>query len=218
MSPATIFEKMEAMPQRYKIPAYALLPRSFSSYLCTVAKRIILGIDPGTTITGYGIIACEGRQMELVTCGVLRLGRVSTEHAEKLKRIFERVSGLIKEFKPTEVAIEAPFQGKNVQSMLKLGRAQGVAMAAAMVNGLDIVEYPPKKVKMAVTGNGNASKQMMCSMLEKMLHFDLGSEAIDASDGLAVAVCHFYQNANHAATKSYGGWAAFVKDNPNRVG
>lgn len=183
-----------------------------------MSKRIILGIDPGTTITGYGIIACEGKKVTLVAYGVLRLGRSSDEHADKLKRIFERVTGLVKEFHPTEMAIEAPFQGKNVQSMLKLGRAQGVAMAAGMMSGLSIAEYPPKKVKMAVTGNGNASKQMVCGMLQRLLNFEIGDEAIDASDGLAVALCHHYQNsAIGAAGKSYGGWGDFIKNNPERT-
>lgn len=189
---------------------------------------IILGIDPGTTITGYGIISCEGKRVQLVSHGAFKLGKTG-EHADKLRRIYAHTMELVDTYKPDVVAIEAPFQGKNVQSMLKLGRAQGVAMAAVMARNLEITEYLPKKVKMAVTGNGNASKHMVSSVLQKMLHFEQGGLALDATDGLAVAVCHFYQISGPAipvstapkipkTTKRAGSWADFLKDNPDRVG
>ena len=177
--------------------------------------RIILGIDPGTQITGYGLIACEGKRMSLIGCGVIKLGRQKVTHPEKLKRIFDRVSSLIQEFKPTEMALEAPFHGKNVQAMLKLGRAQGVAMAAGLVYDLPIFEYAPRKIKMAVTGNGNASKEMVAGMLESTLGFSQG-KYLDATDGLAVAVCHFYQDNALGGGKSYRNWGDFIKDNPDR--
>lgn len=181
--------------------------------------RIILGIDPGTSITGYGLIGCKGNQMELMNYGVIDLSRIKGDHALKLKRIFERVLGLIDEFKPDEVAIEAPFFGKNVQSMLKLGRAQGVAMAAALFREIPIREYAPKKIKMAITGNGNASKEMVNGMLEKLLHFKYDHKHLDASDGIAAAVCHYLQRTTTPGSgkKSYGSWGSFLKDNPDRM-
>jgi crossover junction endodeoxyribonuclease RuvC len=190
-------------------------------------ERIILGIDPGTTITGYGILQCIGSKMNLVNYGIIDMRKFGTDHPVKLKRIFERTISLIEEFLPDELAIEAPFHGKNVQSMLKLGRAQGVAMAAALSRDIPIVEYAPKKVKMAITGNGNASKEQVNAMLESILKFKFDSEhfPLDASDGIAVAVCHFMQNnivplkspAAKQAKKASSGWAQFVANNPNRT-
>lgn len=182
-----------------------------------MASRIILGIDPGTTITGYGIIRCEGRQMEMVACGVIRLGRQQIGHPEKLHKIFERVTGLIQEFKPGEMALEAPFYAKNVQSMLKLGRAQGVAIAAGMVQGLEVFEYAPRKVKLAVTGRGAASKEQVCGMLEQILHFNFDQQYLDASDALAVAVCHHFQSPLGGNSSRYGSWSDFVKAQPGRI-
>ncbi|MEZ4684967.1 MAG: crossover junction endodeoxyribonuclease RuvC [Bacteroidia bacterium] len=178
--------------------------------------RIILGIDPGTQVTGYGLIRIEEKRMSLVGCGVIKMGRQQSSHPEKLKRIFNRIHSIIEEFKPTEMALEAPFHGKNVQAMLKLGRAQGVAMAAGLFHDLPIFEYAPRKVKMAVTGNGNASKEMVAGMLEKVLNFKQG-KYLDATDGLAVAVCHFYQDNAIGGGKSYGSWNDFVKDNPDKL-
>ena len=177
--------------------------------------RIILGIDPGTQVTGYGLISCEGKRMSLIGCGVIKMGKAQVSHADKLKRIFDRVNSLIVEFKPSEMALEAPFHGKNVQAMLKLGRAQGVAMAAGLMHDLPVFEYAPRKVKMAVTGNGNASKEMVAGMLENTLKFKQG-KYLDATDGLAVAVCHFYQDNALGGGKSYSGWGDFLKDNPDR--
>lgn len=180
-------------------------------------ERIIIGVDPGTQVTGYGIIHCRGKQMQLISYGSIRLDKLEWDHPDKLKRIFERLSSLIQEFKPQEMAVEAPFQGKNAQSMLKLGRAQGVVMAAGMVYGQKIFEYAPRKIKQAVTGRGSASKEQVAGMLEKMLDFQHENQSYDASDGLAVAVCHHFQNT---LLKSAGGssdWAAFIRNNPNRI-
>ncbi|MDX2283280.1 MAG: crossover junction endodeoxyribonuclease RuvC [Bacteroidia bacterium] len=181
------------------------------------ASRLILGIDPGTAVTGYGLVRSSGRRLELVACGVIQLGRVETGHPEKLKRIYQRIAGLIEEFRPDEMAIEAPFYGKNPQSMLKLGRAQGVAMAAGMISGLGITEYAPRKVKTAVTGNGNASKEQVFRMLQRLLKFEETPKYLDATDALAVAVCHAYQGELPAAQGKSGDWAAFIRNNPGRV-
>lgn len=192
----------------------------------TVKERIILGIDPGTTIMGYGIIHTFGKKAEVVTLGVLKLDKYA-DYALKLKKIFERTVGLIDEFHPDELAIEAPFFGKNVQSMLKLGRAQGVAIAAAMSRELTVNEYAPKKIKLAVTGNGNASKEQVASLLQKQLNFDFDKQYYDATDGLAAAYCHFTQNEIIAlstnkpskipAKKKASSWEAFVSNNPNKI-
>lgn len=179
-------------------------------------ERIILGIDPGTTIMGYGVINCNGGSMTLVTLGVLRLTGYADQPL-KLKRIFERTLGLIDEYKPDELAIEAPFYGKNVQSMLKLGRAQGVAMAAALYRTIPIFEYSPKKIKQSITGNGNASKEQVAAMLGRLLIIGEAPESLDATDGLAAAVCHFFQKRPGTQTKSYTGWKAFISENPERL-
>ena len=155
--------------------------------------------------------------MGIVTYGVIQLGKQSPDHTVRLKKIFTRVSSLIKEFKPGELAIEAPFYGKNVQSMLKLGRAQGVAMTAAMVYDLPIAEYAPRKVKQAVTGQGNASKQQVSKMLEQILDFQVESQFLDATDALAVAVCHFFQSNALNAGSTHRGWNDFLEKNPDRV-
>lgn len=190
-------------------------------------ERIIMGVDPGTNITGYGIIKAVGNKVELVTYGIIDLRKIKDDHAVKLKRIFERTLSLIEEFLPDEFAIEAPFYGKNVQSMLKLGRAQGVAMAAALFREVPIAEYAPKKVKMSITGRGGASKEQVNSMLERILNFqfDHGKASLDASDGIAVALCHFFQKGkdgkpaggNLSAKGKGGGWANFIKNNPDRL-
>ncbi len=179
-----------------------------------VKEKIILGLDPGTTITGYGIIRVTGKQISLVQYGVIQLGKAG-EHALKLNKIFERVISLIEEYHPDEVALEAPFFGKNVQSMLKLGRAQGVAMAAALSREISIVEYAPKKVKQAVTGNGNASKEQVAKMLMQLFGIKEAPKLLDATDALAVALCHHFQKGQ-TKTKSKS-WASFLQDNPGRV-
>lgn len=183
----------------------------------TAPDRIILGIDPGTNIMGYGIIELRGSKMKLVSLGVVQLDHL-TDHALKLKRIFEKTLSLINEYKPDDIAIEAPFFGKNVQSMLKLGRAQGVAMAAGLYRAIPICEYSPKKIKQSITGNGNASKEQVAAMLQTLLNFQELPSYLDATDGLAVAVCHYFQNGKQAkGKKSYSGWKSFLAENPGKV-
>lgn len=180
-------------------------------------EKIILGIDPGTTVMGFGIISIQGNKMQLVSIHELIL-RKYPNHETKLKYIFERTLALIDEFHPDEVALEAPFFGKNVQSMLKLGRAQGVAMAASLYRDVPITEYSPKKVKMAITGNGNASKEQVAGMLQNLLNLkNFPTKYLDASDGLAVAVCHHFNSGGVSAEKSYSGWAGFLQQNPDRL-
>lgn len=181
-----------------------------------LTDKIILGIDPGTTIMGYGLIHIKGKNMELLQMGVLHLEKLSS-HELKLKRIFERTLAMIDEYKPDELAVEAPFFGKNVQSMLKLGRAQGVAMAAGLYRDIPIFEYSPKKIKKSITGNGNASKEQVAAMLKSLLTIKEMPKHLDATDGLAAAVCHFFQRNVGLKGKSYTGWKAFVKDNPDRL-
>lgn len=177
-------------------------------------EKIILGLDPGTNIMGYGLIEIKKPKMTLIQYGVIHLSKYEG-HELKLKKIFDRVLSLIDEYLPDEVALEAPFYGKNVQSMLKLGRAQGVAMAAALSRDIPITEYAPKKVKQAVTGNGNASKEQVAKMLMTLFAIKEVPKLLDASDALAVAVCHHFQKQTdkNKATS----WGSFLKENPNRV-
>jgi len=179
-------------------------------------EKIILGIDPGTTIMGFGLIKVVNKNMELIRMDELMLKKYD-DHYLKLKLIFERTIQLIDTYHPDEIAIEAPFFGKNVQSMLKLGRAQGVAMAAGLSREIPITEYSPKKIKMAITGNGNASKEQVAKMLQSLLKIKELPTNLDSTDGLAAAVCHFYNGGNITSEKSYTGWGAFVKQNGKRV-
>ena len=179
-------------------------------------SRIILGIDPGTTIMGFGIIKVSGKKMECLQLNELLLQKYK-DHYLKLKLIFERTIELIDSYHPDEIAIEAPFFGKNVQSMLKLGRAQGVAMAAGLSREIPITEYSPKKIKMAITGNGNASKEQVAKMLKSLLSLNSLPKNLDSTDGLAAAVCHFYNRDKAVSSSSYSGWSAFVKQNESRV-
>jgi len=186
-----------------------------------IAEKIIIGVDPGTQVLGYGIISVSKQQIRLLQYGVIKLSKYST-HELKLKKIFERILQLIDEYMPDEMAIEDPFYGKNPQSMLKLGRAQGVTMAAALSRNIPIVEYAPKKVKQSVTGNGNASKEQVAFMLENILKMELTREFMDATDGIAIAVCHHYHANSPSAVTSTGkarkgGWNAFIEENPERV-
>jgi crossover junction endodeoxyribonuclease RuvC len=179
----------------------------------------ILGVDPGTNITGYAIIEKQGRDCKLITAGIFDL-RKHEDHQTKLKEIFLQLQEVIETYLPAEMAIEAPFFGKNVQSMLKLGRAQGVSMAAAMTMGLNICEYSPKKIKMSITGNGNASKEQVAAMLESRMKIIVDQKYLDATDALAAAVCHFQQLSSvfsSGTQKRYSDWKSFVKDNSNRV-
>jgi crossover junction endodeoxyribonuclease RuvC len=178
--------------------------------------RIILGIDPGTLVMGYGLLHIENNVLKPIGIGVIKLEKYD-DHSLRLKKIFERTIGIIEEFKPDELAIEAPFFGKNVQSMLKLGRAQGVAIAAALSKNIPITEYSPKKIKMSITGNGNASKEQVAGMLMQILGINGVHDYLDATDALGAALCHYYQNKNAVSSgKSYTGWKAFLSDNPKR--
>lgn len=177
-------------------------------------EKIILGLDPGTTIMGYGLINVKGSAIRLLQYGVIHLDKY-TGHELKLKKIFERVLSLVDEYHPDEVALEAPFYGKNVQSMLKLGRAQGVAMSAALYREIPIIEYAPKKVKQSVTGNGNASKEQVAKMLMTLLHIKEMPKLLDATDALAVALCHHFQKGD--TQRSTRSWETFLKENPQRV-
>lgn len=179
-----------------------------------VKEKIILGLDPGTTVMGYGLVMIKGSKLNLLQFGVIHLSKYEG-HELKLKKIFERVLNLIDEYNPDEVALEAPFFGKNVQSMLKLGRAQGVAMSAALYREIPIVEYAPRKVKQSVTGNGNASKEQVARMLMTLLGIQELPKLLDATDALAVALCHHFQKG--AAKRTASSWESFVKDNPKRV-
>lgn len=181
-----------------------------------VSERVILGIDPGTNILGYGIITCTGQKMALETLGIVDMQKLD-DPMLKLQTIFERTTALIETYKPDELSIEAPFFGKNVQSMLKLGRAQGVAIAAALARGIPAFEYSPRKIKQSITGRGGASKEQVAAMLQSMLKITDMPSKLDATDGLAVAVCHFFQNKPQAAGKSYTGWKAFLTENAHRV-
>lgn len=179
-------------------------------------EKIILGIDPGTTIMGFGLIKVKNKKMEFLQLNELDLKKYK-DHYLKLKLIFERTLELIDTHNPDEIAIEAPFFGKNVQSMLKLGRAQGVAMAAGLSREIPITEYLPKKIKMAITGNGNASKEQVAKMLQSLLNLKSLPKNLDATDGLAAAVCHFYNSGKISVGKNYSGWSSFVKQNEDRV-
>lgn len=182
------------------------------------AERIIIGIDPGTTIMGYGVIQVVGQTPSLVAMGVLQLNKLD-DHYKRLRHIFDRVSSLVEQYHPDEMAIEAPFFGKNVQSMLKLGRAQGVAMAAALTHDIPITEYAPLKIKMAITGSGGASKEQVADMLRRILHIPKENmlPQLDATDGLAAALCHFYQTSRPQQEKSYRSWNDFVAKNPSKI-
>lgn len=165
---------------------------------------------------GFGLIKVENKKMQLMQLNELQLSKYS-DHYVKLKLIFERTIELIDNYHPDEIAIEAPFFGKNVQSMLKLGRAQGVAMAAGLSRGIPITEYSPKKIKMAITGNGNASKEQVAKMLQSLLGFKTLPKNLDSTDGLAAAVCHFFNVGKADNSQQYTGWKAFVTQNPSKV-
>ncbi len=187
-----------------------------------VREKIILGIDPGTSVMGYGLIVVETNARNNTTLRLLQYGVIHlkkyTSHAQKLEKIFERVIGVIDQYAPDEMALEAPFFGKNVQSMLKLGRAQGVAMAAALSRQIPITEYAPKKVKQAVTGNGNASKEQVAQMLQSLMKLPPlpdQKQLYDATDAVGVALCHHYQKAS--PIRHNKSWKAFAVDNPDRI-
>lgn len=181
-------------------------------------ERVIMGIDPGTNVMGYGVLGVNGKKPEVVVMGVIQLNKFES-HYRRLARIFERVSGLVEQYLPDELAIEAPFYGKNVQSMLKLGRAQGVAMAAALSRDIPIAEYAPLSIKQAVTGNGSATKERVAEMLRRLL--DIPQEKmphlLDATDALAAALTHFYETGKPRLPKGPSSWAEFLARNPDRI-
>ena len=181
-------------------------------------EKIIIGIDPGTNLMGYGILGINGNKPVPISLGVIRLNKFE-DHYMRLHRIYERVFALVEHYCPDEMAIEAPFYGKNVQSMLKLGRAQGVAMAAALARQVPITEYEPRKIKVAITGNGAASKEQVREMLKRILHIPEESLdlELDATDALAAALCHHYESSKPVQSKSYSSWKDFVNKNPGKV-
>jgi len=202
------------------------------SRLKTTPERVILGIDPGTVVMGYGVIRILGSSCELVTAGVLKLNKTD-HHLDRLKLIFETVSELITVYHPDECALEEPFYGKNVQSMLKLGRAQGVAMAAALNRQLPVFGYSPRLIKQSITGKGGASKEQVAAMIQRILRFEQSPKYLDATDAVGVALCHYFQTGNTlvnpngeskkivskrpSGKKSKSDWGAFVKENPGRT-
>ncbi len=184
--------------------------------------KIILGIDPGTNIMGYGAIHILGNEVKLLGAGIISMEKLKDQPL-KMRRIFEGTSDLLEQFKPDELSIEAPFFGKNVQSMLKLGRAQGIAIAAALVRGIPIFEYSPKKIKQSVTGNGNATKEQVASMLQKILLIKNLPHYLDATDALGAAMCHYFQENTQTikagggvSAKKVSGWKSFLSENPER--
>ena len=181
-------------------------------------ERIILGIDPGTNIMGYGVIKVISNKAEMVAMGIIDM-RKMTDPYLRLGNIFQRVKGIIEEYLPDEMAIEAPFFGKNIQSMLKLGRAQGVAIAAAINHDIPIFEYAPLKIKMAITGQGQASKEQVADMLLRLLKLDKDNlpKFMDATDALGVAYCHYLQTGRPINNVSYKGWKDFIKKNKERI-
>ena len=181
-----------------------------------VGSKIILGIDPGTVVMGYGLIEVKGNSLSLLAMGSIKLSKYD-DQGVRLKQIFERLSGLIEEYMPDEMAIEAPFFGKNVQSMLKLGRAQGVAIAASISKDIPYMEYAPRRIKQSITGKGSAAKEQVAAMLKSILSLREIPTDMDASDGVAAAVCHHFNSRLNSPKKSYSGWSAFVSQNPERT-
>jgi len=183
-----------------------------------VSTYRLLGIDPGTNLLGYAVLEVQGKQPRVMDFGVVYLEHLK-RHDLKLRRIFERLQQIIQQYQPSAMAIEAPFFGKNPQSMLKLGRAQGVAMAAGITMGLEVTEYAPRKIKQSVTGNGNASKEQVAAMLASTLRIKFDNTYMDATDALGVALCHYYQSSSAlaGAKKQYKDWSSFLKDNPGRT-
>lgn len=180
--------------------------------------KVIIGIDPGTNVMGYGILGIKAKKASMIAMGVLTLSKFES-HYLRLSRIYERVLGLVEQYLPDEMAIEAPFFGKNVQSMLKLGRAQGVAMAAALSRQVPITEYEPRKIKMAITGNGGASKKQVQEMLRRILAIPKENllPQLDATDALAAALCHFYESQRPQVEKSCNSWKEFIAKNPDKL-
>lgn len=180
--------------------------------------RIIIGIDPGTNVMGYGVLGVKGNKPSMIALGVIELHRTDS-HYLRLRHIYDRVLGLVESFLPDEMAIEAPFFGKNVQSMLKLGRAQGVAMAAALSRDIPISEYEPRKIKQAITGTGAASKEQVREMLRRILNIPVENllPQLDSTDALGAALCHFYESQRPQIEKGCKSWKEFIAKNPEKV-
>jgi crossover junction endodeoxyribonuclease RuvC len=197
---------------------WAVLPSCFSVAKDNTYDKIILGIDPGTSISGYGVIGVIQKELHLISMGIIDL-RKEANHALKLQRIYDRCSKLIEIYLPDEFAIEAPFYGKNPQSMLKLGRAQGVSMAAALNQRIPIFEYAPRRVKQSITGSGNASKEQVAAMVNTLLNNKTQHSKLDATDAVAIAICHYftYKPGLGSDTKNYGSWKAFIADNKDKL-
>ena len=187
-----------------------------------LSEKVILGVDPGTNVMGYGVIEVNGSKIKLIQYGVVHLSKYDKDdQALRLKKIYDRTAQLIEEYMPDYMAIEAPFFGKNIQSMLKLGRAQGISLAAALARNIPIIEYSPKKIKQSVTGNGNASKEQVAAMVMRIFDMKELPDLLDATDALAVALCHHYQEKGIFSAKSGTGsgssWKSFITNNPGRV-
>ncbi len=204
--------------EKNRVAALSLAKNGISQNPDLDFERIIMGIDPGTNVMGYGVIGINGKQPTVVVMGVIQLSKFES-HYLRLARIFERVTGLVEQYLPDELAIEAPFFGKNVQSMLKLGRAQGVAMAAALSRDIPISEYAPLSIKQSVTGNGAASKEQVANMLRHILKIpaDHMPRLLDATDALAVALTHFYETGKPKVEKGASSWEQFLKQHPDRI-
>ncbi len=181
-------------------------------------QKIIIGIDPGTTISGYGVIGCDKNNMDLIAMGIIDL-RKEINHSMKLQAIYDQITKLMVRFLPDEFAIEAPFYGKNPQSMLKLGRAQGVAIAAALNRQIPIFEYAPRRIKQSVTGSGSASKEQVAGMVKSLLKLETLHSKLDATDAVAIAICHHFVNSSsiNSSSEQYSGWESFVKNNPGKL-
>jgi crossover junction endodeoxyribonuclease RuvC len=181
-----------------------------------IQDRIILGIDPGTVVLGYGVVRISGNQLSLIEMGVLKLHTLPN-HLERLGKIYHRINALIEEFHPQEVAVEAPFYGKDVQAMLKLGRAQGVALVSAINNGIPVFEYSPKKIKQSITGNGNSSKEQVSMMVKNLLKFTETPKYLDSTDAVAAALCHYFQTNRPVSTPGVKSWEEYIRKNPDKV-
>lgn len=183
-----------------------------------MAEKIILGIDPGTQVLGYGVIICDGKKMRYEDMGVFKMSYKTGDHFYRLHSVYKHMVELIEQVKPDEMAAESPYFGKNVQSMLKLGRAQGVIMASAFERQIPIFEYSPRRIKQAITGQGASSKEQVAGMLQNLLKLKETPTQLDASDGLAAAVCHHFTSTNPISNTSHKGWGDFLKNNPDRLG
>ena len=181
-----------------------------------LSDKIILGVDPGTIAMGYGLIHSKNKNLKMINYGVLNLSKLESQQ-NRLKQIFDRISDLIYEYKPDVISVEAPFFGKNVQSMLKLGRAQGVVMAAALNKNIPVFEYSPRKIKKSITGNGNSSKEQVASMIKNLISIKELPKNLDATDGLAAAICHYFQRGENTSQSNYSNWKSFIKHNKSKI-